>query len=143
MQKKEPEGNDSALPDGFVLDDLTPEKLKPLTVAQIKQVRKLIDEEVESIGKRLIELENLRNESHREIGNLLHEDVVFSNDEVKTYRILFDSFSCSFLVLLSRVYLILVLLCFPIKNEIFFCFCIGRDRLRVNHILSLDPISSK
>lgn len=122
MQKKEPEGNDSALPDGFVLDDLTPEKLKPLTVAQIKQVRKLIDEEVESIGKRLIELENLRNESHREIGNLLHEDVVFSNDEVKTYRILFDSFSCSFLVLLSRVYLILVLLCFPIKNENSFFF---------------------
>ncbi len=84
MQKKEAEGNDSVLPNGFVLDELTPEHLKPLTVAQIKQVRKLIDEEVENIGKRLIELENQRNESHREIGNLLHEDVVFDKDEVKT-----------------------------------------------------------
>lgn len=58
--------------------------LQGLTVAQIKTLGIQIDKTIDSITKRLEEVEEKRNESLREIGNLLHETCVISNDEVRS-----------------------------------------------------------
>lgn len=83
MKKKEPVGDDEQLPDGLTedLDSLTQDKLTALTVTQIKRLRVVIDEETKKNDDALVLHEQQRNESLREIGNLLHESCVVSNDE--------------------------------------------------------------
>ena len=53
-----------------------------LTVTQIKKVRLLVDEAVEKCDAERAQLEAVRFEYLREIGNLLHPSVPISNDEV-------------------------------------------------------------
>jgi hypothetical protein len=57
--------------------------LKPLTVAQLKEVRVLIDEAVQRNDVDLQQTEKERNNALREIGNHLHDSVPVSNDEVR------------------------------------------------------------
>lgn len=83
MKKKEPVGEDDALPDGMVqdLESVTQEKLAGLTVTQIKGLRVVIDEETKKNDDALILHEQKRNEALREMGNHLHESCIVSNDE--------------------------------------------------------------
>ena len=53
-----------------------------MTVTQIKKIRILIDDEIASCRKQVEDWEHLRNSTLFEIGNLLHDDVPVSNDEV-------------------------------------------------------------
>ncbi|RUS86079.1 hypothetical protein EGW08_006172 [Elysia chlorotica] len=83
MKKKEPVGDDSPVP-AEVLDnilDLTQDNLKPLTVNQIKKVRVSIDEQMKQNDAKLQQHETDRNEALKEIGNILHESCIISNDE--------------------------------------------------------------
>lgn len=83
MKKKEPVGDDSAVP-AEVLDNivnLTQEQLKPLSVNQIKKVRVAIDEHMKENDAKLQQHETDRNEALKEIGNILHESCIISNDE--------------------------------------------------------------
>lgn len=53
-----------------------------LTVSQIKNIRTLIDENLAKCNEEVVNVEQLRNEKLFEVGNLLHESVPVSNDEV-------------------------------------------------------------
>ena len=53
-----------------------------LTVTQIKNVRTLIDANIAKCNEEVVNVEQLRNEKLFEVGNLLHESVPVSNDEV-------------------------------------------------------------
>ena len=53
-----------------------------LTVTQIKNVRTLIDGNITKCNEEVIKVEQERNEKLFEVGNLLHESVPVSNDEV-------------------------------------------------------------
>ena len=54
-----------------------------LTVSQIKNVRTLIDRNIAECNEEVVNIEQLRNEKLFEVGNLLHESVPVSNDEVR------------------------------------------------------------
>lgn len=56
---------------------------QPLTVTQLKKVRQLIDELMKQNDSDLLQRETERNEALKEIGNMLHESVIVSNDEVR------------------------------------------------------------
>ncbi|KAH9518407.1 hypothetical protein Btru_016753 [Bulinus truncatus] len=83
MKKKEPVGTDETVPSGILdnLDDILPEQLQPLTVTQLKQVRLAIDNQMKENDAQLIVEERERNEALKEIGNLLHESCIISNNE--------------------------------------------------------------
>ncbi|MBN3289121.1 SYSC protein, partial [Polypterus senegalus] len=82
MKKKEPAGEDDALPENAQnVDELTAEILSGLTVTQIKKIRILIDAAISEVDAERIKLEGERFEHLREIGNLLHPSVPISNDE--------------------------------------------------------------
>ena len=51
-------------------------------MTQIKRIRVLVDDEIANCRKQVEEWEKLRNSTLFEIGNLLHDDVPVSNDEV-------------------------------------------------------------
>ena len=53
-----------------------------LTVTQIKQIRLLIDQQMKENDQALLDTEAARNDSLREIGNMLHESCIVSNNEV-------------------------------------------------------------
>lgn len=53
-----------------------------LTVSQIKKVRTLVDKGMETCNNEVTRLEKLRKDKLFEVGNLLHESVHISNDEV-------------------------------------------------------------
>lgn len=53
-----------------------------MTVTQIKKIRVLIDEKIAECRQQVEEWEKLRNSTLFEIGNILHDDVPVSNDEV-------------------------------------------------------------
>lgn len=83
MKNKEPQGEDAALPEGIEqsIEELTADNLKEFTVAQIKQIRVVIDEMITKNDETMKMHEKERNESLREIGNHLHESCIVSNDE--------------------------------------------------------------
>ncbi|WAR26562.1 SYSC-like protein [Mya arenaria] len=83
MKRKEDVGVEASLPAGLLddLDTLTLETLTELTVTQIKAVRVHIDEQVRINDDSLNLHEQDRNEALKEVGNLLHESCVISNDE--------------------------------------------------------------
>ncbi|XP_075041463.1 serine--tRNA ligase, cytoplasmic [Mixophyes fleayi] len=82
MKRKEPVGAGVSPPDPALdLDQLTAEILTPMSVAQIKTLRLLIDEKIADTEAKRLSLETERFESLREIGNLLHPSVPVSNDE--------------------------------------------------------------
>ena len=51
-------------------------------MSQIKNVRTLIDGNITKCNEEVVKVEHLRNEKLFEVGNLLHESVPVSNDEV-------------------------------------------------------------
>ena len=53
-----------------------------LTVTQIKSIRTLIDGNITKCNDEVLKVEQDRNEKLFEVGNLLHESVPISNDEV-------------------------------------------------------------
>lgn len=83
MKKKEAiDGDDTVSKDILEnLENLIPNNLKSLTVAQIKTVRSFIDDAIRTNDKNLILIEFERNHALKEIGNILHESVPISNDE--------------------------------------------------------------
>lgn len=83
MKKKEALGGDDALPDGLAsqLESLTLDSVKSLTIVQLKAIRVLIDEAIVKTQEEVDVIESERNEAVKEIGNLLHDSVVISNDE--------------------------------------------------------------
>lgn len=83
MKNKEPQGDSDALPAGLAdkLEELAAEKVKELTVVQIKHLVKLIDQEIEKNNAKLTAVENERNESLKEMGNLLHSSVPVTDNE--------------------------------------------------------------
>ncbi|CAG5128236.1 unnamed protein product [Candidula unifasciata] len=83
MKKKVAVGDDEKVPSEILdnIDDLTQEKLTDLTVTQIKRVRQEIDDLMKSNNDKLLEHERERNEALKEIGNLLHESCIVSNNE--------------------------------------------------------------
>ncbi|XP_050590627.1 serine--tRNA ligase, cytoplasmic isoform X1 [Bombus affinis] len=83
MKKKEAvDGDDTVSKDILEnLENLLPNSLKSLTVAQIKTVRGSIDDAIRTNDKDLVLTELERNRALKEIGNILHESVPISNDE--------------------------------------------------------------
>lgn len=83
MKKKEAAGDDGSLPDDLAqkLENLKIDDLKPFSIAQIKQVRALIDDAILENEKQLNEVESIRNSALREVGNWTHDSVPVSNDE--------------------------------------------------------------
>lgn len=83
MKKKEAvDGDDTVSKDGLEnLENLIPNNLKLLSVAQIKTVRSFIDDAIRTNEKDLVLTELERNRALKEIGNMLHESVPISNDE--------------------------------------------------------------
>jgi seryl-tRNA synthetase len=53
-----------------------------LTVTQIKKLRVYIDDQTKQNDSDLTKHESERNESLKEMGNILHESCIVSNDEV-------------------------------------------------------------
>lgn len=83
MKKKEAvDGDDTVSKDVLEnLENLIPNNLKLLSVAQIKTVRSFIDDAIRTNEKDLVLTELERNRALKEIGNMLHESVPISNDE--------------------------------------------------------------
>jgi seryl-tRNA synthetase len=83
MKKKEPIGDDEKIPsDLYVqLSELDINKLKDLTIAQLKNLSKLIDEDISINQKQLVTVEVARNEALKEMGNFLHESVPVTDNE--------------------------------------------------------------
>ncbi|XP_078678783.1 serine--tRNA ligase, cytoplasmic-like [Branchiostoma floridae x Branchiostoma belcheri] len=87
MKKKEPVGEESeSPPTEDELEKLTPEALQAMTVNQIKQIRTIIDKSILENTAGRAEVEKLRQENLKEIGNILHADVPISNDEDEDNR---------------------------------------------------------
>lgn len=63
------------------LDSITADRLKELTVNQIKKVRLLIDAAIVENEKALVDAESIRNSALREVGNHLHPSVPVSDNE--------------------------------------------------------------
>ncbi|XP_046565749.1 serine--tRNA ligase, cytoplasmic-like [Haliotis rubra] len=85
MKKKEAVGDDSAVPSEVLdnMDSITQDQLAGLTVNQIKKVRVEIDEAMKKNDSDLATEETLRNECLKDIGNLIHESCIVSNDEAE------------------------------------------------------------
>ncbi|KAA0201693.1 hypothetical protein HAZT_HAZT009209, partial [Hyalella azteca] len=83
VQAKEAEGTETNIPDNVkaALLELTPEILRPLTVSQLKEVKKLVEETVAENNTTLSSTEAQRDAILKEIGNIVHDSVVVSNDE--------------------------------------------------------------
>lgn len=80
---KEAEGTDTKVPDEIKekLTELTMDLLRPLTVSQLKEVKKLVDEAMAENNEELVKTENERDAILKEIGNIVYDDVPVSNDE--------------------------------------------------------------
>ncbi|EFP04789.1 hypothetical protein GCK72_014403 [Caenorhabditis remanei] len=83
MKKKEPQGTDDAVADDIVarLTDLKLDELSKLTVVQLKKLRVLVDEKSAETAAAVVAHETARHEKLIQIGNLLHESVVVSDNE--------------------------------------------------------------
>jgi len=84
-QAKENEGDTEELPENFKIhfETLDADLLGKLTIKQIKRVSGLIDAEIQTTKENLIRIENDRNSNLQEIGNIVHESVPVSDNEVK------------------------------------------------------------
>ncbi|CAG7785025.1 unnamed protein product [Allacma fusca] len=82
MKKKE-EAGETDVDEKLVLQDLTPELLKAFSVGQLKTLRARLEVALTENTKALEDTEKKRNESLREVGNILHPTVPVSDDEDK------------------------------------------------------------
>ena len=85
-QKKEADGDDASLPESVTSDmeTLTGDQLRQLTVIQIRAVLKLIEANMARCNEERLQAECDRSESLKQIGNMLHESVPVSNNEVSS-----------------------------------------------------------
>lgn len=83
MKKKEPIGDSDDVSEEITndLENLTSDRLKPLTVKQIKYIRTLIDIAIQRNDENLSTTIFERNNALREVGNHLHESVPVSDNE--------------------------------------------------------------
>lgn len=84
MKKKQEAGDENeSVPDDITsnLENVTGDRLKDLTINQIKKVRVLIDAALNETESKLTELEVARNTALREVGNHLHPSVPVSDNE--------------------------------------------------------------
>lgn len=83
MKKKEPVGDDSTIPEEVIekIEELTADMLRALTVKQIKSVAATLDNMMKQNTANMSTCENQRNEALKEIGNLLHDSCIISDDE--------------------------------------------------------------
>ncbi|KAL1132678.1 hypothetical protein AAG570_010630 [Ranatra chinensis] len=81
QRKEDISDSNGNLPTDLTVDDATAEKLRTLSVAQIKRLRVLIDEAMEENQQQLMGTEAARNSALAEIGNHLHPSVPISDDE--------------------------------------------------------------
>ncbi|XP_028131108.1 serine--tRNA ligase, cytoplasmic [Diabrotica virgifera virgifera] len=84
MKKKEDQGSPTeSLPENIIasFENLDLEGMKPLTVNQIKKIRTLIDEAIQSNEEALLRVEIERNSALKEVGNHLHESVPVDDNE--------------------------------------------------------------
>lgn len=81
---KENEGDNDELPQDFKINSetLTADVIGKLSVVQIKRLSGLIDGEIEKTKQDVIRIENERNTTLHEIGNIVHESVPVSDNEV-------------------------------------------------------------
>lgn len=84
-QAKENEGDNEELPKDFSisLETLNAEVIAQLNIKQIKRLSTLIDGEIVKTEAKLVTVENDRTKTLYEIGNIVHESVPVSNDEVR------------------------------------------------------------
>ena len=84
-QAKENEGDIEVLPEDLKLDHetLNAELIGKLTIKQIKYLSILIDKEIEQTKENLVKIEHDRNSTLYEVGNIVHESVPVSDNEVK------------------------------------------------------------
>jgi len=82
MKKKEPAGGDE-LPEEFManISAMTADAAEKLTINQLKKVTTVIDEKITETDMQRADAEKKRNEALQEIGNLLHETCVISDNE--------------------------------------------------------------
>ncbi len=90
-QAKENEGDSEDVPQDFKInfETIDAESLAKLNIKQIKRVSLLIDTEIERTKENLVKIENERNSTLHEIGNIVHESVPVSNNEVKKKGIIY------------------------------------------------------
>ncbi|CAB3406122.1 unnamed protein product [Caenorhabditis bovis] len=83
MKKKEPQGDNDNVDDAIVakLADLKLDELSQLSVVQIKKLRVLVDEKMAESKASMEAAEIARNEKLIQIGNLIHDSVVVSDNE--------------------------------------------------------------
>ncbi|XP_022649289.1 probable serine--tRNA ligase, cytoplasmic [Varroa jacobsoni] len=89
-KKKEPEGEACISGDFAFSHELQADTIRSLTVNQIKSLVGKVADAIEKTNKRLVELEEERNENLREVANWLGEGVVISDNEdnnevIRTY----------------------------------------------------------
>lgn len=89
MKAKEPVGDSDSLEDSIVsgLSDLNLDQCKTLTVTQIKKIRLLIDESIETNKTQMERLEAERDAVLGEMSNWLHPSVPISKDEDADNRV--------------------------------------------------------
>lgn len=83
MKSKEAQGDDETLPEGLTqnMNEINAEKLKDLKIVQIKNLTKFIDQEIVKNNNNLLTVESERNESLKEMGNILHPSVPVTDNE--------------------------------------------------------------
>ena len=83
MKAKEAEGTSDVVPDEVLqkYEELSPEMLKDLQISQIKSLNKFIDQKIEENAKKILVTESERNESLKEMGNILHPSVPVTDNE--------------------------------------------------------------
>lgn len=84
MKKKESAGDENEpVPDDIAtdLENVTGDRLKDLTINQIKKTRVLIDTALINTEAKIVDLEGTRNTALREVGNHLHASVPISDNE--------------------------------------------------------------
>ncbi|XP_014226753.1 serine--tRNA ligase, cytoplasmic [Trichogramma pretiosum] len=84
MKKKLPQGDETEVPAEIAKDldnQVTVDNLQKLNVAQIKQIRVLIDKAILENDAELNVYDGQRSDALREVGNQLHDSVPVSNNE--------------------------------------------------------------
>ncbi|XP_031627081.1 serine--tRNA ligase, cytoplasmic [Contarinia nasturtii] len=82
-KKQEPGDENEPVPEDITsdLENVTGDRLKELTINQIKKARLLIDTALVNTEAKIVELESTRNTALREVGNHLHPSVPVSDNE--------------------------------------------------------------
>ena len=78
--------------------------MQTLQIVQVKKLRVMVDEEISKCNLRIQVLEQDRLTNLREIGNILHDSVPVSNDEVSSVDMFSKLFSDSWKVVALPIF---------------------------------------